>query len=500
MPRWPRANDEYPPRLRSFLRPHVDTSRVSLRSILLDPELAWSDQTTITFPNSAGFVEATERWTVFEAPTYQAALQPATEADVIKAVKLATRFNIPFLATGGRHSYTTTLGKLHDGLAIDLSQLDTVEIDKVAETVTVGPGVIINDILDPLFDAGFIIRTAFCPGVIGVTIGGGVGRFAGIFGLMLDALVSVRIVTATGNLIEASQTSNPELFWAIRGAGANFGIITSAIYKVHPLSKVPNDGRIFTVDFQFPNNMSSPFYKAVESLNDKLPPELAGLSFVNYNSTTNQAQVVSNWVYLGTEKNAREALAPIFELNVAPTSAKIVTWNKLINSPFNNDVATLCQRGGLRDIYSANFRNYSAATYDTLFDKMSKFYDKYPGGRNSALQLEFYPNQAMKRVPTTATAWPWRDATGYMNVAAIWSDGDQYTAEAAKSLALDLRDEVAATAGYPDLSVFINYAHGDEKLEQIYGVDNSARLASLKKKWDPNHVFSFNNGLPTQYH
>ncbi|TGJ85551.1 hypothetical protein E0Z10_g3189 [Xylaria hypoxylon] len=461
----------------------------------------WSNQTTITFQNSAGFIEATERWTVFDAPTYKAAIQPATEGDVIKAVNLATHFKIPFLATGGRHSYTTTLGKLHDGLAIDLSQLNSVKIDEVAETVTVGPGVIIDDILDPLFHAGFMIQTgtAFCPAVIGVTIGGGVGRFTGIFGLMLDALVSVKIVTAAGSFIEASQTSNPELFWAIRGAGANFGIITSATYRVHPLSKVPNNGNIFSVDFVFPKNMSSPFYKAVQSLNNKLPPELAGISFINYNSATNQAQVASNWVYIGTEKKARQALAPIFELDVAPTSAKTVPWNKLINSTFNNSVAGICQPGVLRDLYSNNFKNYSAATYNSLFDKMSKFYDKYPGGRNSALQLEFYPNQAMKRVPITATAWPWRDATGYMNVAMSWSNGDQHTAEAAKALGMELRDEVTATAGYPDLSVFINYAHGDEKVEQIYGTDNLAKLAKLKKKWDPNCVFSFNNGLPTQY-
>lgn len=127
--------------------------------------------------------------------------------------------------------------------------------------------------------------TAHCPSVIGVTLGGGVGRFEGEYGLVIDALESVRMVTATGTLVEASRTCNPDLFWAIRGAGANFGIITSATYKVHRYS---NDGNVYLVDFTFPSNLSSSYSKVAESLQSNLNPKLAGNAFIIYNAATNQ--------------------------------------------------------------------------------------------------------------------------------------------------------------------------------------------------------------------
>lgn len=121
--------------------------------------------------------------------------------------------------------------------------------------------------------------------MIGVTLGGGVGRFEGEYGLVIDALESVRMVTATGTLVEASRTCNPDLFWAIRGAGANFGIITSATYKVH---RYMNDGNVYLVDFTFPSNLSSSYSKVAESLQSNLNPKLAGNAFIIYNAATNQ--------------------------------------------------------------------------------------------------------------------------------------------------------------------------------------------------------------------
>lgn len=81
----------------------------------------------------------------------------------------------------------------------------------------------------------------------------------------------------------------------------------------------------------------------------------------------------------------------------------------------------------------------------------------------------------------------------------VWSEGDDVTRSAGMALGRELRADVAAKSGYPDLTVFINYSRGDEKLEQIYGKDKLPRLAKLKKQWDPNHRFSFNTGLPTKY-
>jgi hypothetical protein len=81
----------------------------------------------------------------------------------------------------------------------------------------------------------------------------------------------------------------------------------------------------------------------------------------------------------------------------------------------------------------------------------------------------------------------------------LFDGGDAVTQNASIALGLELRDELVAESGYPELTVFVNYAHGDEKLDRIYGADKLPRLAALKKKWDPKRVFSYNNGLPTRY-
>lgn len=121
----------------------------------------WDAGTVLVLPDAPDFANITERWTVFGAPTFAGAVRPATEADVVKAVQLARQHNVPFLATGGRHGFSTTLHALDQGLEIDLSQLNSVEVDANHATVTIGAGVIVDDILDPIYDAGFEMRKSF---------------------------------------------------------------------------------------------------------------------------------------------------------------------------------------------------------------------------------------------------------------------------------------------------------------------------------------------------
>ncbi|KAK8070917.1 hypothetical protein PG997_011120 [Apiospora hydei] len=453
--------------------------RADLKALLTDPVRQWSKGTTVSFGGTSRFQEATERWTIFDPPTYVAAISPSTEEDVRKIIKLATLLKFPFLVTGKRHGYTTTLGRLRNGLAIDLSGIRTLDVNKAAQTLTIGPGVGAGDIFDPLYEAGFELQTgsATCPSLIGVTLGGGVGRFTGVHGLLLDALISVRMVTWDGRLITVSKTSYPDLFWAIRGAGANFGAVVSATYR------------------------SSAYFKAVEALGGgKLPAEMASISLVLWNNDANETQIGANWVYLGPEAEGRKALAPFLALGPSYQSISVVKWNKLIATAGGGVEAQTCADGLYRDLYSMNIKNYSAATYSASFAKMADFFARYPEARTSILQFEWFPNQAVAAVPLGETAWPWRDATGYVNPNMIWNKGaSAATAKAASALGHELREDLRATDGYPEPSVFVNYARGDEKLEEIYSRQNLPRLAKLKKQWDPHGFFSFNNALPTRY-
>lgn len=121
-----------------------------------------------------------------------------------------------------------------------------------------------------------------CVGFVGGTLGGGVGRYQGIHGLIIDNLLSVNLITAVGDQITVSATENTDLFWGIRGAGMNFGVITSATYKV---ADQTNGGQVQDADFVFTASQNVSFFNALASLQGTLPPELSLLTYVDYNAT-----------------------------------------------------------------------------------------------------------------------------------------------------------------------------------------------------------------------
>ncbi|KAI0861222.1 hypothetical protein F4860DRAFT_503352 [Xylaria cubensis] len=474
----------------------TENSTADLRYLLTSVTNRWAANTTVAFPGDGDkFTDVTERWTVFKPPTYVAAVSPGTENDVVKVVKLAASHGFQFLATGGRHGYGTTLGNLQNGVEIDLSRLNKVSINKSAGTMTIGGGTTFADVVHPVYEAGFQTPTGSCscPGMVGVTIGAGVGRSSGVFGLVQDSLISARLVLADGRLIEVSEKSNSDLFWGVRGAGANFGIITSATYRLHPQI---NNGQAVNLDFMFPLDSASAYFDVLESYNNSLPPELSSATVILYDGTSNSTTVLANWVYLGSEEKARALLAPLFKIRAIKTAITVVPWSEILAVAGFNIDPLLCETGKIRAIYSTNVRNISASTYTNVLNKMDSFYQQYPNARESVIQLEIYPNQKTLSVSSNFTAYPWRDALGNMIINFSWLERNQTTAAAVQKLALDIRKNFVDTSGYPGLSVYVNYAYGDEAPDQIYGKDNLPRLERLKEIWDPDHVFRYSNELP----
>ena len=138
-----------------------------------------------------------------------------------------------------------------------------------------------------LIDAQTESGSASCPGFVGLTVGSGVGRYTGLFGLISDALLSMRVITADGQVLEVSEEQHPDLFWGMRGAGANLGIVTSATYQAH---KLVNQGQVMNADFIFPANMSKQYFDVLGSFSGKMPANLAVVTVIYYNTT---AQAVS---------------------------------------------------------------------------------------------------------------------------------------------------------------------------------------------------------------
>lgn len=129
--------------------------------------------------------------------------------------------------------------------------------------------------------------TAPCVGLVGATIGGGIGNLQGLHGLILDSLLSVELVTPSGDVLIVSTSENADLFWAIRGAGANFGIITSATYKIY---NATNNGLAMSANYLFPASENRSVWEIFQSFDETLPPELSLTAYSGFNQTTQEVR------------------------------------------------------------------------------------------------------------------------------------------------------------------------------------------------------------------
>jgi hypothetical protein len=481
------------------------TYRSDLKSILTNSNITWSAGTVISFPDTPYFTNATHRWTIAHEPTYAAAISPVNEEDVATAVKLAVQNGISFLATGGRHGFTTTLGELQQGLAIDLSQLDSFSADINSSTVTLGGAARAGSFQDQLYAGGLMLPggSCACPGYNGLSVGGGIGRYLGPFGLVTDHLVSARVVTAAGKIVNVSETKNRDLFWALRGAGANFGIITSATYQAEKMVDHSN-GFVLTADLYFTPNSTAAYFAYLEKVAANLPGNVAGIHITQWNATTGQPQLLTNWVWFGPEQEGRDFISQFIDLKPSLVqNFQYIPWTSIysVSLAGYGDTA-LCIDGLYQWGYASNIKTFSASTYQTTFEALTQWYLDNPGARSSATNFEVFPNNALASIPGDETAYPWRDAKAYLTVTITVDDpSNQTLVNAGDSFARGLQSKWNVTSGYAAEggATYINYASGSESLEARYGADKLPKLAALKKKWDPSNVFAYNNALPTSY-
>ncbi|KAI1752889.1 FAD-binding domain-containing protein [Xylaria castorea] len=451
----------------------------------------WPTGASILYPPTDGFTNATARWNAYGGPSYCAAVSPSTEEEVASIVKAANAATIPFLATGGRHNFGTTLRKLQHGLAIDLRFLNFVTVDTASSTTTIGGGANIQQVLDAVSEAGFMIPSGNCgcAGYIGAGIGAGIGYLQGTLGLAIDALVSAKLVTASGDVVEVSKSSNPDLFWAIRGAGANFGIITSAVFKV---TKQVNSGQVYYADIIYGPDQKLAYFGLLEKLNGKFPSKLGFSTTMFWNGQTNQTSILTTFVWAGPEDEALQSLAPFFDLKPVIVASKTLPVNMLPKVVLMGIIEASCKTtNGVTSIPSLNVRQFSAQTYSSVYDKFDAYLKQYPDSRTSAFIFETFSNHAPLSVPDDETAYPWRDATGNIMLQLRWTGLDNPFQKTANAFGREIRADLAATSGYPDLSVYVSYAYGDETLEQKFGRDKLPRLLKLKEQWDPKNRFGY---------
>ncbi|CAF9941040.1 hypothetical protein IMSHALPRED_002404 [Imshaugia aleurites] len=439
--------------------------------------------------------ETTQRWTVYDEPTYTAAIIPATASDVQNIVKIAGRLGIPFLATGGGHGLPITLGNLKNGISIDLSSFKNVTIDHAASTVTVGGANVYSDVFGTVWNAGYEMATGSCacPGIVGATVGGGVGRLQGLHGLTLDTLVSVVVVTADGSLLTASETENADLFWGIRGSGFNFGIILWATYNIFDQT---NGGYAFNADFIFPANQSHNHWETLKEASKNQSVEFALISGINYNDAYGGLNILLNAVYFGPEAEGRALIEPFTRNHPLVTNISYVHVSNLVNvAAFGLFADKQCTKGKHVNTYTVGTTGVDVPTWDAHVQNFTKLYKEYPQTQLSTAFVETFPIQAVLQAEGANTAVPQKHREITNHVLWGYNYADPSIDTQVNQFASSARDAFTATSGFDDLELYVTYSHGDEG-PQVWYREKLAQLEQLKKKWDPKGLFGFMDPVP----
>lgn len=440
---------------------------------------------TVTGPQDSGYDEARVVRNAMIDKRPAAVVRAVNVGDVITAVRFAAENSLTVAVRGGAHS-VPGFGTADDAVVVDLSGMRGVRVDPVTTTARVEGGATWGDLNAATYPFGLattggIISTT---GVGGLTLGGGIGYLARGLGLSLDNLVSADVVTADGSFRIASETSEPDLFWAIRGGGGNFGVVTSFEFRLSPVKDIYGGPMFFELAsagdllrfyreyiVDAPEELGCfPAFQIAPPL-PFIPEDRHGEPFI---------AMVTCWA--GDLDAGEKALQPFRD--VAPRVAEMVgpMPYPALNSAFDALVPP-----GLHHYWKANF------VKELTDDAIAAHLEHGPELPAVNSTVHIYPiNGACHRVDEDATAFAYRDATFATVIAGMWPP-DQVDDEAATAW---VRDYYAATAPHSEEGGYVNFMAGDDqdRVRANYrgGYD---RLRQIKRTVDPDNLFRHNQNI-----
>ena len=400
-------------------------------------------------------------------------------ADVIDAVKLGRKLGLEIAVRGGGHNVAGR-ATVDDGLMIDLAPMKGVHVNAKSRTARVQGGVTWGEFnretqVHGLATTGGVISTT---GVAGLTLGGGLGWLMSKYGLSLDNLLSVELVTADGNILRAAADENPDLFWAVRGGGGNFGIATSLEFKLHLVGPMVTGG-LAAHPIAKANEVLRFFRDATRSLPDDMSMVGALTHAPDGSGTSIAALAVA---HCGSLAEGEAAMKPIKAFG--PPIMDVI--GPIPYSALNVMLDAGYPKGALNYWKSSFLGGLSDQAIDTMVACFAKC--PMPMG---ALLLE-HCHGAICRTDVTAAAFPHR-AEGYnLLILAQWMD----PAENARCIAW-ARETYDAMKPFIAKGRYVNYLGDDEAADQVaaaYG-PNFARLSEIKRKYDPVNVFHLNQNI-----
>jgi FAD/FMN-containing dehydrogenase len=408
----------------------------------------------------------------------------ADVADVIAAVRFARAEGVELAIRGGGHN-GGGLGSVDGGLVVDLSGLRGVRVDPDRRTAIVAGGATLGEVdhathaFGLALPAGIISTT----GVGGLTLGGGLGHLTRRYGLSIDNLLAADVVLADGSFVQASEREHSELFWAIRGGGGNFGVVTAFTFRLHPVTTVVAGPMLWELD-QAGDVMR--FYRdflpqAPEALNGffaflTVPP---GPPFPEHLHLRKMCGVV--WCHGGSEADAARDLAPVRAFAEPALDGVGAMPYPLLQSAFDG-------------LYPPGHQWYWRADFvreipDEAVDRHLEFARRLPTMQST---MHLYPvDGAAARVASDATAWGYRDARWAQVMVGV--DPDPATAGALRDWTVAYWE---ALHPYSLGGAYVNFMmdEGDARVRSTYR-GNYDRLARAKRRYDPLNVFHVNQNI-----
>jgi len=408
------------------------------------------------------------------------------EADVVATVELAQDAHMDLAVRGGAHG-VPGYGTCDGGIVLDLSMIRNVHVDPATRTARVGGGAVLADLdhathaFGLATPAGFISST----GVAGLTLGGGIGPYLSRrFGLTCDNLLSAQVVVADGQLVTASEEENPDLFWALRGGGGNFGVVTEMELRLHEVDQVVGGPMFFEL------HAADELMRFFRDYFRQAPRELGGyfgfhvappLPFIpesRHGETL--CALVPCWS--GDPERAEEILDTIRD--AAPVVAEHVGTMPypVLQTAFDELLPA-----GLQHYWKADFVR-------DLPDQAIGVHVEH-GAQvpcvTSAVHL-YLMDGAVHDVAPDATAFAHRDADFVVNIAGIWPDPADNAANTA--WVRDYYQAVHPFSGFEGGYTNFMAADDESRVRENYG-ESYARLAEIKGRWDPDNVFHLNQNV-----
>lgn len=429
----------------------------------------------VLLPGNPGYDEArrVQNKTIDRHPAL--VVLPSGAADVRTAVTFAREHSLLLAVKCGGHSQTGQ-STCDGGMQLDLSRLRGVRIDSRARRAYVAGGCLLGDLDHEAMACGLVTTagTVSHTGVGGLTLGGGFGRLARRLGLALDNVTAVDIVTADGEYRHASSAENPELLWAVRGGGGNFGVVTMFEFALHPMQREVVGGHVV-----FPLSRARELLPAYADLSLHAPDELY-TDCIMRAAPGEDAVFIIAVCYSGAAGRAEQALAPIRKLGTPlADTLKAQDYVAIQRGTDRTDprVFVEYEQSGLIDALDSDLADTVVAGFEPSADRRTAVFFQHGGG-------------AIGRVPATATAFPHRRATHNMIVATWWPVGNDPTPHRRY-----LDRYWAALRRFTD-GVYVN-SMNDEPADFVEAnyQGNLQRLRRLKQKYDPTNLFRLNANI-----